>query len=144
MRQGAEALQDDWAITVILADAAQVADGKLSVLGGGWQFISAAPRASALGIIISVPWTQTNRKHTLAFSLLDVDGNPVNFHEAPVRFSSEFEVGRPPGSAQGSRFNVPLAVNVGPMGLRPGRYEWSWAMDGGTRPDWKLEFEVRA
>jgi hypothetical protein len=137
-------LEDDWVITVILADAAQVADGKLSILGGGWQFIRAVPSPSALAILVSVPWSQTNRKHTLVFSLLDVDGNPVNVNGTPLQFSSEFEVGRPPGSAHGSRFNVPMAVNCGPLGLHPGRYEWSWTIDGDARQDWKQPFEVRA
>jgi hypothetical protein len=145
------AIPDDWTITVVLADAAQVSDGKLSILGGGWQVIRSLSSPTALAILVTVPWAETNRKHTLLFSLKSEDGSnvevmaptPQGVVAMPVQIKSEFEIGRPVGFASGSRFNVPIAVMIGPLPVNPGRYEWTWTLDGETREGWNLTFDVR-
>jgi len=137
----------DWAVTVVLADAAQVYDGKLSILGGGWQTIRAMTAPFAIAILIAVPWSETNRRHKMLFTLRTADGQPVAFGEGagsvPLQIGTEFEVGRPPGFPQGSRFNVPIAVNVAPLPLQPGSYVWTWSLDSAERDEWRLPFEVR-
>jgi hypothetical protein len=144
-------MPDDWTITVILADAAQVSDGKLSILGGGWQVIRSLSAPTALAILITVPWAETNRRHTLLFTLKSEDGSevvvmvptPQGPTATPVRIKSEFEIGRPAGFTPGSKFNVPIAVMIGSLSVSPGRYEWTWTLDGTTREGWTLPFDVR-
>ena len=52
-------------------------------------------------------------------------------------------VGRP-GIPEGSPIDVALAVNLGPLPLKPGtRYTWRMAIDGESQTDWVLGFTTR-
>ncbi|MEI7759839.1 MAG: hypothetical protein WCJ67_03620 [Thermoleophilia bacterium] len=144
-------------VTMLLADFAQVADGKLTVVGGGWSRTGPDPAPFGIAILVHVPWDQANRRHTLRLELVDADGNPVT---APVEVEEgegdgggepvvflddiEFEVGRPPGIKPGTPLELPLAVNSGPLPLEPGgRYEWRLSINGEGDEDWRLAFSVR-
>ena len=136
---------------MLLADYAQVADGKLTVVGGGWSITGPEPVPFGIAILVHVPWDQANRRHVMRLELLDTDGAPVMVEteegpEAPVVFFDdvEFEVGRPAGIKPGTPLELPLAVNSGPLPLEPGcRYEWRLSIDGETDDDWRLAFSVR-
>ena len=135
----------EWEVTVLLADFAQVADGKLYVLGGGWSLCGPGPFTHALAVKVGVPWTETNQGHQLEAVLVDEDLHPVALGEPPeeIRFVTEFEVGRPPGLPAGSLIDVPMAVNLGPLQLAPGRgYLWSVRIDGEEME--RAGFRVRA
>jgi hypothetical protein len=123
----------DWEVTVLLCDSAQVADGKLYVLGGGWSLCGPGRFQHALAIKVEVPWNESNRPHTLVAVLMDEDSRPVRVGDpaAEVRFHGTFEVGRPPGLPPGTPLDFPLAVNLGPLELPPGAgYFWSVSIDG--------------
>jgi hypothetical protein len=135
-------------VTLMLADSAQVADGKLFVLGGGWNITGPQPVPFALAALIEVPWSGTNRKHAFKFEMIDLDGRPVTVTgpngEQPVAFDGEFEIGRPPGVRAGAYQPVPIAVNHGPVPLPPGsHFEWRFTLDGETQEDWRLAFSTR-
>lgn len=134
-----------FSVTMLLADAVQVADNKLNVLGAGWDFTGPAPTPGGVGVIIRVPWDETNRKHHAVVEILDEDGRPFapDGNQA-IRIEAEFEVGRPPGIAPGTALTVPLGFNYGPMPWVPGkRYAWVLSIDGVTHEDWRLPFQVR-
>jgi len=120
---------------MLLADAAQVADGKLNLLGGGWN-ITRGLAPSALALLIEIPWDETNRRHKLEIALVDSDGGPVLVlnpfqQQQPLVIPAEFEVGRPAGLAAGASVNQPFAINLGPLQLKPGtRYEWRCTVNG--------------
>ena len=105
---------------MLLADYAQVADGKLTVVGGGWSLTGPDPTPFGIAILVHVPWDQANRRHVLRLELVDADGLPVTVpegddgDEAPVVFLNdvEFEVGRPAGIKPGTPLELPLAVSV--------------------------------
>ena len=138
-------------VTMLLADYAQVADGKLTVVGGGWSLTGPDPTPFGIAILVHVPWDQANRRHVMRLELLDTDGAPVMVEteegpEAPVVFFDdvEFEVGRPAGVKPGTPLELPLTINSGPLPLaRGGRYEWRLSIDGETDDDWRLAFSVR-
>ena len=137
--------------TLLLADFAQVADGKLTVVGGGWSVTGPEPTPFAIAILVQVPWDQANVRHTLRLELLDADGNPVTMEaddgdDEPILFFDDlvFEVGRPPGLKPGTPLDFPVAVNSGPLPLVSGVYEWRLTIDGETDDDWRLPFSVRA
>ena len=133
---------------MLLADAAQAADGKLNVLGAGWTMIGPQPTPSAIGIIFDVPWDRANEQLEFLLELVDQDGHPViapgEQGEAPIRIEGGFEVGRPPGVKRGTPLTLPIAINVGPLPLDPGgRYEWRLTVDGESQDGWRLPFSIR-
>lgn len=107
-----------WKVTLVLADAAQVAEDKLNVLGAGWNITDPMPSPFALGGIIEVPWNETNRSHPFRLELIDLDGNPVVMEglegSTEVAVNGTFEIGRPSGIRAGSFQPFPFAVNCGP------------------------------
>ncbi|EFC82243.1 hypothetical protein FrEUN1fDRAFT_4632 [Parafrankia sp. EUN1f] len=60
---------------MILCDAAQVSEGKLYILGGGWNLVGPSPAPSALGLLIEVPWDRANSPFTLQLELHDQDAH---------------------------------------------------------------------
>jgi len=136
-------------VTMLLADFAQVSDGKLNVIGGGWSMTGPQPVPFGIAILIRVPWDQANHRHVMRLVLIDADGAPVTVEtedgtEPLVFFDDvEFEVGRPAGVKPGTPLDLPLAVNSGPLPLEPGVYEWRLTIDGLGDDDWRLPFTVR-
>ena len=137
-------------VTLLLADAAQAADGKLYILGGGWSVIGPQPTPSALAAYVQVPWDQTNVRHTFRFELVTSDGDPVMVQAqegepAALVIEGEFEVGRPAGVKPGAPIDFPLAINLGALPLAAdSRFEWRFSIDGATSADWRLPFSTRA
>ncbi|QIG42680.1 hypothetical protein G5V58_07695 [Nocardioides anomalus] len=135
--------------TLMLADHAVVADGKLYINGGGWSVTGPDPVPSAIAVKVDVPWDQTNRTMSLRLLLIGQDGDPVLLPgpEGPttVQIEGEAEVGRPAGLVPGADVDFPLAFQIGPLPLTPGqRYQWVLEIDGETRDDWRLTFTTRA
>jgi len=124
---------EDWDITAILCDSAQVAEGKLYILGGGWSLCGPGAFTHAIALKVGVPWGEANQHHRLDAVLVDEDGQVVAMGEPSqeISFSSEFEVGRPAGLPEGTPLDFPIAVNFGPLELSTGRgYAWSLRIDG--------------
>ncbi|HET9289039.1 MAG TPA: hypothetical protein VFO26_15910 [Gaiella sp.] len=136
-------------VTMLLADFAQVSDGKLTVVGGGWSLTGPEPVPFGIAILIRVPWDQANQRHVMRLELLDADGIAVDMDTddgtQPVVFFDDFpfEVGRPAGLKPGTPLDFPVAVNSGPIPLDPGRYEWRLTIDGEADDEWRLPFTVR-
>ncbi len=141
---------DDFRVTLLLADAAQLVGGKLYILGGGWTITGPQPSPSALAILIQVPWGETNQPHQVRLELVDAKGAPVTLPTGadtapqPLVIETKLEVGRPPGVRPGSHLGVPMAFGLFPLPLTPGeRYIWRLTLDGQGRPEWQVEFDVR-
>jgi hypothetical protein len=106
-----------------LVDSAQVANGKLFIMGGGWARLTTTQipvtRTFETAIRVVVPWTETNRPHPLELQVENEDGQTLL--ETPVK--AEIRVGRPAQLKDGTDQVVPLALRVGPVTLeREGRY----------------------
>jgi hypothetical protein len=134
---------------MMLADHAQVADGKLFISGGGWSTGGPGPIPCGLVMLFHVPWDRTNHKTTFTLRLVDADGQPVMtlgpLGEQPVQVAGQFEVGRPAGVLPGSEINVPIAFNTVLSQLAPGsRYTWVLEVDGHPDDNWQLSFATRA
>jgi hypothetical protein len=137
---------------VLLADAA-VADegsGKVHLLGVGWSITGSPLPAHAVVALVEVPWDQTNRQHTVRFSLLAADGGPVLAPAArtgepvAVAIEGKLEVGRPAGIPHGSIIDAPFVVPF-PAGLplAPGRYVWQLEINDERQETWSAGFLVR-
>jgi hypothetical protein len=135
-------------VTMLLCDAAQVSDGKLFILGGGWSMTGPDPVPSAVALKIDVDWHEAGMSHHWELFLEDADGRPVMMETAegtqPVEVRGEFSVSQPPGIPEGSPIDVALAVNLGPIPLAPGtRFAWRLTIDGESLPGASLGFTTR-
>jgi hypothetical protein len=135
-------------VTMLLCDAAQVADGKLYILGGGWSMTGPDPVPSAVALKIDVDWHEAEASHHWELFLEDADGQPV-FMETPdgtqpVEVRGEFTVSQPAEIPEGSPIDVALAVNLGPIPLPPAtRFAWRLVIDGESLPGASLGFTTR-
>ncbi len=137
-------------VTMLLADAAQAANGKLYILGSGWS-CAARPnsnghRRKAQGFRAD----QANTKHTWRLSLVDSDGATVTVESPTGAQSLEFRgrvrgrttrgnQTRHTGSTCPSPFPLPLYLST-PEPDMNGDYE----LDGELVGDSRLAFSVRA
>jgi len=136
-------------VTMLLADYAQVADGKLTIVGGGWSVTGPMPVPFAIAMLFEVPWDRANVKHRFRLDLVDSDGHVVfastEEGEEPVVIEGEFEAGRPPGMKPGTPLDVPIAINLpGPPVEPGGRFEWRLTVNGEAEGDWRPPFSTRA
>ena len=91
-------------VTLLLADFARVASGKLDVIGGGWSMMNAqGPFGFFVAALFQIPWDRTNQKHQFRLELLDADGQGVPTPDGEtIRAEGEFEAGRPAGLRPGT------------------------------------------
>lgn len=135
--------------TLILADSAQVAAGKLYIMGGGWSVTEHKLAMSAIAGKIEVPWAETNKKHALKIELLDATSQPVLVPTAkgdsPLVIGGEFSVGKSPDLPEGTPSDVPFAFTIRPLSLEPGkRYIWKLSIDTNSKEDWQVDFFTRS
>jgi hypothetical protein len=121
-------------IQLILADAAQAVNGKVSMLGAGWSVTGTPTGPSAVVALIKVPWDRANEQLHMHLHLVDEDGNAVLLPgpdgAAPVEFRGDLEAGRPAGLKPGTPIDATFAINVPPLPLMPRRYTWALELGG--------------
>jgi len=136
-------------VTMLLADYAQVAEGKLNLIGGGWSITGPLPSPFAIALVFEIPWDRTNEEHHWRLELVDADGQPVMVEtpdegSQPLYIEGALEVGRPPGLKRGTPIPLPVALNLPPQPIPPGgRYEWRLSVDEESDEDWRLPFSTR-
>jgi hypothetical protein len=137
-------------VTMLLADAAQVAEGKLNILGGGWDVCGPGPTPMAVAVVLVVPPSEARRKHTWSVVLVDQNGEPALLPAADgqksiVAIHGEIQRIRdrkspPPDEPVSLRF----AINMTPLPLEPdSRYAWRLSIDNKTNKDWQISFRTR-
>lgn len=136
--------------SLMLADHAQVVDGKFFICGGGWSVTGPQPMPFAVVADVKVPWTGIGKSHKIRLELLDGDGQPVEAQQPdgsmqPIVIEGDFKVVPNPDLKPGSELTAPFAVNLGPQPtIMPGSlYEWKLWIDGGTRDEWRVTFSTR-
>ena len=135
-------------VLMLLADSAQVSDGKLYILGGGWTLTGPYPAPQALAIKFIVDSHELNVAHHWEVVLEDADGRPIIIDTPegpqPVEVRGDFQAGEPEGALPGTPVDVPIAINFGPLPLAPGsRYVWRAIIDGVTPPGGTSAFSTR-
>ena len=93
---------------LILSDHAEVVNGKMYLMGGGWSRFQPPgyPAVMKYGIALAlrVPYLDAERSHHLTVRIVDADGADV------VKVEADVETGRPPGM-QGEDQFVPFAIS---------------------------------
>ena len=135
-------------VTMLLADSAQVAEGKLYILGGGWSLSGPEPVPSAVAIKVEVDTHEFDRMHHWELFLEDADGQLVQFEspEGPqtIEIRGDFSASAPDGVPAGTPVDVPIAVNLGPIPLRPNsRFTWRLVIDGESLSGATASFTTR-
>lgn len=117
---------------IMVADHAEVLNGKLYAHGAGWTDLAqplgpdGQPGINHLGIAASVMvgWNETNRRFPFLIRLLHEDGMEM------FKIEAQMEAGRPPGIPLGSDFRSLMAVSAEIKFPQPGRYELRAELDG--------------
>jgi hypothetical protein len=118
-------------IYMILADSAQEVNGKLFILGGGWDIASSPIPSMSVAIKAEVPWTSTGKKLEWSLRLINEDGiNIIDDAGNPIGTTGNVEVNRPDGHPEGAPISFPMALNINNLILKSGRYEWQLDIDG--------------
>lgn len=135
-------------VTMLLADSAQVAEGKLYILGGGWSLIGPDPAPSAVAIKLELDWHETDRMHHWELFLEDADGQPVTFMSEngleSIEIRGELSAMRPEGLMEGTPVDIPMAINLGPLPIEPGnRFTWKFLLDGEAIEGGSIGFTTR-
>ncbi|HSG79087.1 MAG TPA: hypothetical protein VLD62_05850, partial [Acidimicrobiia bacterium] len=97
--------------TAMLADAAQVAGGKLFVMGGAFDTITAREfpalhRSLSLALVAEIGPADRNRELDIMIRLVDEDGKEIG-----VESKGTFRVGSPATLPAGASSLVPLVAN---------------------------------
>lgn len=132
---------------MMLCDSAQVADGKLYVLGGGWSVMNivdpSLPFFVNAAIDLAIPWDMGNRPIKVALEIVDEDGQPAEPQtpEGQLRVEGEIVAGRPPTARAGVPLHVPLVIPFPPIvGLTAGGYVVQLLIDG--KPVESAQFQL--
>ena len=133
---------------MLLADSAQVADGKLYILGGGWSVTGPDPVPSAVAVKVGVDSHEFATNHHWELFLEDADGRLVQFDTPEgtqgIEVRGDFSATEPEGVPAGTPVDVPIAVNFGPIPLAPGsRFTWRMVIDGESLPGAMVSFTTR-
>lgn len=95
---------------LILADRVEAINGKLYMMGGGWDQLTVPdfnqPATIGFAVGILVPWSETNVEHPINIWLEHEDGTKI-----PPAIQAKINVGRPPTAIPGQPFRTLLAVN---------------------------------
>ncbi len=130
-------------VTMLLCDSAQVADGKLFILGGGITTVTQM-QPFALAVLVELGSGLTGGMHQWTLELLDDDGSPVMAGDMPVLVGGEFEVNRPPDMPADAPMVLPLALGISALPVEAGvPYVWRLAIDGTSESEWSLRFHTR-
>jgi hypothetical protein len=96
---------------LMLADHAESVNGKLYMVGGGWNVLRLPELPHEWGFHIAlgldVGWSETNQPHNLNVVIHDPDG--VELGEG---LSADFETGRPPGMPAGQDQRLVMSIGT--------------------------------
>ncbi|MCA5924341.1 DUF6941 family protein [Curtobacterium oceanosedimentum] len=132
-------------ITAFLADSAESVNGKLYVLGAGWDTLAvsqvpAVQQRVAVGVLVQVGWNDTGVEHDVTLRLETEDGEPVPLARhaagmpegtAVAAIGHRFTTGRSTLLRAGDDQTHPVTFTINDLLLeRVGGYSWVIEVDG--------------
>ena len=96
---------------IIMADSAEVVNGKLYLMGGGWDQLVVnqqfpTQQNISIAVSFSVGWDETNMRQPMEIRIEDMEGKQL------ARVNGEIEAGRPRGIAPGQSQRVQFAFKL--------------------------------
>ncbi len=105
---------------LVLADRAEVLNGKLYMMGGGWDSIGTLgpeqPVQFTAAVGFLVPWNATNIDHACSIRLEDADGTDV------LSLGYGIKTGRPPNLPDGATQRVTVCLPISAGFPKPGMF----------------------
>lgn len=96
---------------LILADRVEAFNGKLYMMGGGWDRITVQnlelPVQLSIACGLLVPYNETDDDHRLTLAIRTVDGEPI---APPLEVG--FRTGRAPTLMRGADTHIPFAIGA--------------------------------
>ncbi len=127
---------------LFLADHAESLNGKLYVMGGGWDQLTtpdlSGPLKLSIACGVQVPWNETDDDHTLSLVVEDPDGNPV----APA-LQVGIKTGRSPSMVRASSAHVAFAIQAALQFPNAGTYVVVTTVDDRPGSGRRLPFHIR-
>lgn len=128
---------------LILADHVEALNGKLYMMGGGWDSVGVlnpeAPVPIKIACGVVVPYTETDEDHTLSLSVRTLDGGEI----APP-LTVGFRTGRAPTLQRGAPTHVPFAIHAQFTFPGPGQYVVAASLDDRSADEHRFPFFVNA
>jgi hypothetical protein len=143
-------------VAMILASVAQVQEGRLVVVGGGWSVRDPEPEGAAgIGVVLYVPREMLGKTISTRLVLEDAasgeeiavvplkeDGEPMG-DPGGIEIHGDIEAVGLNDPTLTTPLVVPLTVTLPPFRLPPGQeFRWQLYLDGETRPEWALAFRT--
>jgi len=104
---------------LMLTDHSEAVNGKLYMVGGGWNVLRLPELPHEWGFHIAlgldVAWDETNQPHSLQVNIHDPDG--VELGEG---LQADFETGRPPGMPAGQDQRLVMSIGTQATFSAPG------------------------
>ena len=119
-------------VEAFLADSVTNAEGKLYVLGAGWNLLNThvlpfVQDRIGIGLIFRVAYAETNQIHKFEVYLVDADGHELQLthaadggeiHRRPIhRLGGQFNLGRPAVVQPGDEQLIAVAMNLNNLEL---------------------------
>jgi hypothetical protein len=127
-------------ITAMLADSAEAVNGKLYLLGGGWDTLAVTHLPTvqsrvAVAVLVRTGWNDTDEPHQLTLHLETEDGDRVPLArggDAPIdTLAARITTHRSPLIRPGDDQNAPLTFTINDLVLdRVGGFSWVITVDG--------------
>jgi len=116
----------------MLADSAQVAEGKTFILGGGVSILWRSQYPAPIGCVLVMQLThhraEADSTHEIRVQFTDADGHPVI-----PELNGQLQVGEPPPNVPGNLpLGAPIVIPFPPLPAlqRPGAYAVEILIDG--------------
>jgi hypothetical protein len=133
-------------VNLLLADFAQVHQGKLFIVGAGINLMLVPPVEPyvlnfGLGATVTIPWTATNQNHRFRIALVDNDEHTIRLTVTPPgvvvpeedegAIVGNFNAGRSPSMEVGEDSIMPMAFQFPNLPVPyPGSYKVTMQIDG--------------
>lgn len=130
-------------ITAMLADSAEAVNGKLYLLGGGWDTLAVTTLPTvqsrvAVAVLVHTGWNDTDEPHEVTLHLETEDGvriplarNPADPSRPIDTLATRLTTHRSPLIRPGDDQTVPLTFTVNDLLLeRAGGFSWVIGVDG--------------
>lgn len=114
---------------MLLADRAEAVNGKLYMVGGGFDRVGLVqipgPADFDVAVGVLVGYNETNVPHRIELALEDEDNKPIQ-----AAIQAQFEIGKPAGMKLGQAQRFQLVLR-GPFAIpKAGAYHWAVSLDG--------------